>query len=117
MDKRSRTRFAKKIKKLRGGRSQAEFASLLGVSQPCIGGWEKGEIPTIENLEKLAKLAQEFPEQFLASLYGRSVSVNESVFFNELINNMGREELAEIILMIGNRLKTDENEVKISTVF
>lgn len=75
---------------------------------PYLEVWEKDEILTFENLKKLAKLAQEFSEQFLASLYAQSIAANESAVFNELIDNTVREELAEIILIIADRLKVDK---------
>ncbi len=63
---------------------------------------EKDEILTIEIFKKLPKLAQEFSEQFLASLDGRSIFVYESAVFNEFMDNTVRKKLAEIIFIIVN---------------
>src|SRR5262245_32219901 len=54
--------LGKKIKRLRTRlrlKGQAEFASLLDVTQPRVSAWEGGEPPTCEALAKLGNLAIE----------------------------------------------------------
>lgn len=56
------------------GKSQHEFAALLNVAQSTIASWEKGErTPNLENMEKLARIRGQLPEEFVAYLYGRKV--------------------------------------------
>lgn len=43
-----------RIKKVRGAKTQGEFASELGVSQPSVYGWENDKGVSIETLIKIA---------------------------------------------------------------
>lgn len=104
MDRQSRDRLAYKVKRLRGDRSQGEFAKILGVSQASIAGWENSKnIPTIENLERLAELANQLPEQFLAEIYGREIVTRECPSLAFAITSMDNVEIGGILMMIGQK--------------
>jgi len=105
MDKASRDRLANKVKRLRGDRSQGVFASLLDVSQASIAGWENSKnIPTIENIERLAELSNQLPEEFLAEVYGRKISTTEIPPIAFAITNMGNEEIGGVLMLIAQKI-------------
>ncbi len=110
MDKNFRDRFAKSVRELRGERSQGEFAKALGCSQATITGWEKGQnIPNLENLEKLAELANQLPEEFLANLYGRQISTAAAPILTDAIATMTCIEVSQVTMAIANRLAQGEH--------
>jgi transcriptional regulator with XRE-family HTH domain len=52
------------------GLSQAKFAEELGVSQPTVSDWVRGEkIPYGENVRKLARKLRCKPHEVLADFY------------------------------------------------
>jgi transcriptional regulator with XRE-family HTH domain len=111
MDKEFKERFSKRVRGLRGKRSQGDFAKLLEVSQPTIVGWESGaNLPNLENLEKLAGLANEYPEMFLAKLYGReSVDERSYIDITDAISAMSCVEVSAVTMAIANRLAKGEH--------
>lgn len=101
MDNLSKERFSKRVKSIRGKRTQAEFAELLGVSQPTITGWEKGvNLPSLDSLERLADIVGVSPELFLASLYGRK----ELLYSNSSVASMDRHQISSLLSQVASRL-------------
>jgi transcriptional regulator with XRE-family HTH domain len=65
-------RLAAAVLEARGDLSQRKFANLLGVSQSTIQSWENGRnTPNLENLERLARIRSQLPEDLVGYLYGR----------------------------------------------
>jgi transcriptional regulator with XRE-family HTH domain len=105
MDKESRDRLANKVKILRGDHTHSEFAKILGISGGSISYWENSKnVPTIENLEKLAELANQLPEEFLADVYGRKISTNECPSLTFTITAMGNKEIGDVLMLIGQKI-------------
>jgi len=104
MDHQSRLRLAQKVKALRGEASQIEFAKRLEVRQSTIASWEKAtNVPTLENLEKLAELSGQLPEEFLANIYGRTISTQECPTVAFAITIMDNQEIGCVLMQIGKR--------------
>lgn len=106
MNEESLRRLASAIVEIRGDRSQRELAELLEVAQSTVNSWENARnTPSLDNLEKLAKLRNELPEDFLAYLYGRSR--NRPISINEIkaqIAVMSCPEIGEVSRAIADRL-------------
>jgi len=109
LDQIAKARLGEAIRQLRGDRSQRVFAEVLGVGQATIQAWESGTggTPTLDNLEKIAKLRDELPEQFVAYLFGRNITVGRSL--HEIILTMTCEEIADISYAIAMRLRRGEH--------
>ncbi len=59
-------RLSSLIKKLRGDRSQRQFAKLLGVSYAAIRSWEECEsMPGVSSLSKIASYSHQSVEELL----------------------------------------------------
>lgn len=70
----ARMRFSKRLKELRGGRSQAEIATILGLKQPTYASYEIGSRePSMQTLVKIA----DFYNVSLDTLFGRE-SIKDS---------------------------------------
>lgn len=70
-------RLAIAVQEARGKMSQREFAEVLGVSQSTVQQWENGKnVPSVENLEKIARIKGMLVEDFVAYLYGRNRGVS-----------------------------------------
>jgi transcriptional regulator with XRE-family HTH domain len=105
MDAKNRDRLAHKIKLIRGKLKQSELAVILGVAPASISGWENGKnIPTIENLEKLAELANQLPEEFLAEVYGRKITTEECPTIAFAITAMGNKEISDALVLIAQKI-------------
>lgn len=105
MDSESRDRLANRVKHLRGNRSQAVFARELGISQPTVTGWEKSaNLPNLDNLERLAELANQLPEQFLAEIYGRRIVTEAAPPIAFAITAMDNEEIGDVLMLIARRI-------------
>jgi transcriptional regulator with XRE-family HTH domain len=66
-------RLAIAVLEARGKMSQREFAEVLKVSQSTVQQWENGKnVPSLENLEKIARIKGMLVEDFVAYLYGRN---------------------------------------------
>jgi transcriptional regulator with XRE-family HTH domain len=105
MDNESRDRLANRVKLLRGNRSQALFAKELGVSQPTVTGWEKSaNLPNLDNLERLAELANQLPEQLLAEIYGRRIVTETAPPVAFAITTMGNREISDVLILIANKI-------------
>lgn len=104
MDSTSRDRLANKVKRLRGDRTHREFGAVLSVSGSTISFWENGKnIPTIENLEKLAELANQLPEEFLAECYGREIVTKECPSLAFAITTMDNKDIGCVLMLIGQK--------------
>jgi len=104
VDKAVYEKFATIVKEIRVEQNltQRQLASLLDASQGAIVSWERGEtLPSPNNLEAIARIRGQLPEEFLAELYGRKSG--ESL--QERITNMSREELSFTMMMIAKRLR------------
>ncbi len=94
-------RLAHAVLELRGDRSQRDLATLLGVAQSTIQGWENARnVPNLENLEKLASLRGQLPEEFVAFLYGRTAG--ESSAIEQRIRGMPRRDVARMTRAIAD---------------
>jgi transcriptional regulator with XRE-family HTH domain len=109
MDQAFKDRLSQKVRLLRGKLTQAKFANILKVSQSTIASWERGDnIPDLENIEKLAELAKQKPEEFLANLYGRDFTSKESLPITFAITSMDNDGLSEVLILIARKIKNQE---------
>jgi transcriptional regulator with XRE-family HTH domain len=100
-------KLAEAIARARGELSQAAFAKRLGVSQSTVQSWETGKnSPSLENLEKIAEVTGQLPEEFLAYLYGRDVGASLSI--EDRIRSLSIEELASLLEAVSRRLAKGE---------
>lgn len=98
-------RLASATQEMRGDRSQREFAKLLEVGQSTVQAWENGRnVPNLENLEKLAALRGELPEEFVAYLYGRTLTESP---LEQRIKGMARREVARLTRAIAAWIDPD----------
>lgn len=97
-------RLAVAILEARGDSSQREFAEVLGVAQTAVHGWEnRKNYPNLRNLEKIARVRNQLPEEFVAYLYGRDrQSPLEAM--KQQIAVMSCPEIGEISRAIADRL-------------
>lgn len=108
MNTECRERLASHVKRLRGKRSHRQFAPLVGVAPSTLSGWENGKYtPTLENFERLAELASLLPEVFLANIYGRELSTQQSQPVSFIIHSLDNSELPEVLFVVANRLKAE----------
>jgi transcriptional regulator with XRE-family HTH domain len=109
LDEFAKLRLSQAIKELRGDRSQRVFGEIIGIGQSTIHQWESGAggTPTLDNLEKIAKLREELPEQFVAYLYGRTIETGQSL--DDQIQGMTCAEIADLLSMATRRLRRGEH--------
>ncbi len=101
MDRDSCDRLANKVRIIRGKLKQTELATILDVSPGSVSGWENGKnIPTIENLEKLAELSNQLPEEFLAEIYGRQISTKPEPELEEQLKRLSAKRLISLLATI-----------------
>lgn len=104
----SSERLQKLIKKLRGERSQRQFAKVLGVSYASLRTWEEGEsAPLLPNLEKIAKYINQPIEELLNYLNGDSdldkIGVPKQLSVEEvfaLAQGLSREEKGKLMHLL-----------------
>jgi transcriptional regulator with XRE-family HTH domain len=110
LDEDARQRLSDAVKKLRGDRTQRSFADSIEIGQSTLAGWESctGGTPSLDNLEKLAKLRNEYPEEFIAYLYGREISTITPKRIEEQLKTFPIKKLAALIVTIGSLLVTDK---------
>jgi phage repressor protein C with HTH and peptisase S24 domain len=78
VDDLTKKKLAEIVRQLRGIRSQRDFATALSISQATVQSWESGKganLPTLENIEKLAAIANKPLEDLLSQLLDRPLSV------------------------------------------
>lgn len=84
--------------------NQRDFGTKLDVSQATVVGWERGQnIPTLENLAKLATLRGQLPEELLAELYGRACGSDYPL--EERVKIMTRAQLIELLNTLADQLR------------
>lgn len=98
-------RLATAVLDARGSRSQREFAKVLDVGQSTVQAWENGKnVPNLENLEKLAEIRGELPEEFVAYLYGRVLTESP---LEQRVKGMARREIARLTRAIATWIDPD----------
>jgi len=99
-------RLAQAVLESRGERSQREFSALIGVAQSTVQSWENARnVPSLENIEKIAAIQGQLPEEFVAYLYGRSIG--RSLPLEEQIGRMSCKQVSTLMNAIASRLATD----------
>lgn len=107
MDESVLQRLAAAVLEARGELSQRKFADLLRVSQSTIQSWENGRnTPNLENLEKLARIRSQLPEDFVGYLYGRNANKGQMDLqaIKARIAVMSCPDIGEISRAIADRL-------------
>jgi len=98
------SRLAVAVQEARGDRSQREFALILKVSQSTVQQWENGKnVPSLENLEKIALMKGMLVEDFVAYLYNRTGGITSKDILDR-IKVMPSRDFGEILHVIGDRL-------------
>ncbi len=103
VDAEVRNRFIKVLSELKGSESQRDFAERLGISQGALSYWNKGNLPTLEMLTKIAAFRGQLPEQLLAELYGRAEPSHISI--SDLVEVMTQDQLIDLLTLISSKLK------------
>jgi transcriptional regulator with XRE-family HTH domain len=105
VDERVLQRLSAAVLAARGDRTQREFAALMGVAQSTVQGWEsRKNYPSLEGIEKIAQIRGERPEEFVAYLYGRSISAADSVPVEVQISAMTRQEVSLVAKAVADWL-------------
>ncbi|UBF27453.1 helix-turn-helix domain-containing protein [Kovacikia minuta CCNUW1] len=96
------------VQEARGDRSQREFSKLLEVSQSTVQQWENGKnVPSLENLEKIARMKGMLVEDFVAYLYDRTRGITSKDILDR-VEVMPSRDFAQILHVIGDRLAPPE---------
>ncbi len=90
------------IKELRGGKSQEEFADIIGVSQGTLSKYEKGMMPPADILYRIAKIGNSSVERLLTGNEPESI----------LLKDKDERECVERLLKI-LRTKQDKTVIAI----
>jgi len=99
----------------RGSLSQREFAQKLGVSQSTVQSWENCKnVPSLDNLEKLAQMQGMLVEDFVAYLYGRRLEKSNIVVMDQ-IDEMPSTEIADVLRILADRLDKSKIVIAISS--
>lgn len=90
--------FAQRFSSLRSGKTQSEFAELLGISRPTVGFYESGErIPDAITLGRIARICDVSADWLLGLSNVKSVERNIQVAAATLgISGKAAENLARI---------------------
>lgn len=90
--------FAQRFSSLRSGKTQSEFAELLGISRPTVGFYESGErIPDAITLGRIARICNVSADWLLGLSDVKSVERNIQVAASTLgISGKAAENLARI---------------------
>lgn len=90
--------FAQRFSSLRSGKTQSEFAELLGISRPTVGFYESGErIPDAITLGRIARICNVSADWLLGLSDVKSVEQNIQVAASTLgISGKAAENLARI---------------------
>lgn len=59
-------------------------------------------MPDLENLEKIARIRGQLPEEFVAYLFGRPIG--ESMPVREKVRSMNHQELSGLMMAIAEKL-------------
>lgn len=99
-------RLAIAVQEARGKMSQREFAEVLGVSQSTVQQWENGKnVPSVENLEKIARIKGMLVEDFVAYLYGRNRGLTSKDILDR-IEVMPSRDFAQVMRVMADRMDT-----------
>ena len=79
MDVEARRRLKKLIERIKGDRSQRQFALDVGVSLGAVQNWLQGRVPQPENLEKVAIAAGLTIEELLVEVRGEGATYTPRV--------------------------------------
>lgn len=86
--------------------SQREFAEILKVSQSTVQQWEAGRnVPSLENLEKIARLKGMLVEDFVAYLYGRTGGLTSKDILDR-VEVMPSRDFAQVLRVMADRMDT-----------
>ncbi len=100
-----RQRLSVVVNQARGDMNQRDFGAKLAVSQATVVGWERGQnIPTLENLFKLAALRGQLPEELLAELCGRSLDNNYPL--EERVKIMTKTQLLDLLSTLSTQISS-----------
>jgi transcriptional regulator with XRE-family HTH domain len=101
-------KLAVAVQEARGDCSQREFSKLLGVSQSTVQQWENGKnVPSLDNLEKIARMKGMLVEDFVAYLYDRTRGITSKDILDR-VEVMPSQDFAQILHVIGDRLAPPE---------
>jgi len=99
-------KLAVAVQEARGKLSQREFAEMLGVSQSTVQQWENGKnVPSLENLERIARIKGMLVEDFVAHLYGRTGGVTSKDILDR-VEVMPSRDFAQVMRVMAGRLDT-----------
>ena len=94
------------VQQARGKLSQREFSEMLGVSQSTVQQWENGKnVPSLENLEKIARRSGMLVEDLVAYLYGRTGGVTSKDILDR-VEVMPSRDFAQVMRVMAGRLDT-----------
>ena len=100
------TRLAVAVQEARGKLSQREFAEILEVSQSTVQQWEGGKnVPSLENLEKIARIKGMLVEDFVAYLYGRTRGLTSKDILDR-VEVMPSRDFAQVLRVMADRMDT-----------
>ncbi|MFG6107153.1 helix-turn-helix transcriptional regulator [Leptothoe sp. EHU-05/26/07-4] len=103
-------RLSEVVHEIRGDQSQRQFARKMQVSQSTVQQWENGRnVPSLENLEKIARLKGMLVEDFIAYLYGRSHGPTRTDIMAR-IGVMQPQDFSQILHIIGDRIAPPAEE-------
>ena len=99
-------KLAVAVQEARGKLSQREFAEVLGVSQSTVQQWENGKnVPSLENLEKIARIKGMLVEAFVAYLYGRTGGLTSKDILDR-VEVMPSQDFAQMLRVMADRMAT-----------
>ncbi|MEX0272572.1 helix-turn-helix domain-containing protein [Leptolyngbyaceae cyanobacterium UHCC 1019] len=99
-------KLAVAVQESRGKLSQREFAEVLGVSQSTVQQWENGKnVPSLENLEKIARIKGMLVEAFVAYLYGRTGGLTSKDILDR-VEVMPSQDFAQVLRVMADRMAT-----------
>ena len=99
-------KLAVAVQEARGKLSQREFAEVLGVSQSTVQQWENGKnVPSLENLEKIARIKGMLVEAFVAYLYGRTGGLTSKDILDR-VEVMPSQDFAQVLRVMADRMAT-----------
>jgi len=101
-----RLRLAAIVRRCRGSQSQDSFAQEIGVGQSTVAEWEKGRIPSLENLERIALRIGLTPERLLAEIYERPMEAIPSLL--DQVRAASPAMKAHILRLLADELERSE---------
>ena len=106
MDEGFLAKLAVAVQEARGRLSQRDFAEVLGVSQSTVQQWENGKnVPSLENLEKIARIKGMLVEAFVVYLYGRTGGLTSKDILDR-VEVMPSQDFAQVLRVMADRMAT-----------